>query len=885
MPGRVIAAFLLFLIPTQIEAQCNWTARSSSQFRASVLDVAGDLNDLWIATGYGVQLLDRTVDPPAPIASVALPDTTRVVLPRGGGSDIVYAGSGSRLYVLRKAGRTIQVVRSVDAGGTVNDIVFATYLFVATSNGLAHFDPGDLTNPTRTTVTLATSSPNVTSLSVSGSTLYAADGDATVETFAINTPSSPQRIGALESLPRSISVHAIGARVYVSDGQNTDIFLNGTRVARTPFGSTSFASITTDEHFVAGSERAIHAVDFSVGGSPVELYEQPLAPTPGTTNRVSAMHLSGNRLYVAAGDIGLAPFDVSGFTRPYPVRSLASGPTSSALVSGTTAFVTPAAGGISEYATSGNFLSFSRTQNAERQFTLHPDSAFLATSGAMLMAQGLNVTLPKPIVSAFDSGTLAYAVLEDNTLWSAGRETDSATPRQVSIGAIRPALVSGAGAAIALTEVTAAGNTNIHYYADGNFTKPPRIFPILGAPIGNVALSGTHAAVFTYQGVSLVELASGNVSVLPDSGAVLAKQFVFAGSRLLELTDRSLLVWDVATRRLAREILLPADAIAIDANETLAVIATVDGVTSVSFDAAQRLPQPLPIRNSNRYYTKLAAGDDRLYAFGENGVDIYSTSIGYTPLFVTGLRVGGMVDLAASGDHLFTLSSNAAVTTYGPDGNQIAQTTLSQEAETRPLNIVSVGGAPWVSFATNCAAGICREKKTYVLDPLTLAITATLTGGVVDAVTNGARGYALFDIPSEVRVYNIADVRHPAQLVSRALDVSASSIAYASGIVHVAGAQLLAFDEATLSPVKALTLISNVPIDRMRVEGGCTVLAGRTFTPELHPTTGTPTALALPGIVRSLATSAGRLYFLTDTSIEVWSSTPATPPSRRRPVK
>lgn len=884
MPGRVKAAFLLFLIlPPTAAAQCNWTAQASSQFRATVLDLAGDGNDLWIATAYGVQLLDRTVDPPAPVAGVALPDTTRVVLPRGGGSDIVYAGSGSRLFVLRKSGRSIQIVRSVDAGGTVNDMVFATYLFVATSNGLAHFDPGDLTNPTRTTVAMTTSSPNVTSLSLAGTTLYAADGDASVEIFAISAPSNPQRTGALDSLPRSISVNATSSRVYVSDGQNTDIFVGGTRVARTPFGSTAFASIATDEHFVAGSERAVHAVDFSVGGSPVELFEQQLAPTPGTTNRVSAMQLSGGRLYVAAGDIGVATFDVNSFARPYPVRSLGGGSTSSALLSGTTAYVTPATGGISEYTTSGNFLTFSRTQFDDKRWTLHSDAgSYLASSGATLIAANLQATFPKAIVSAYDNG-FAYAVLEDNTLWSAGRTTDSATPRQISL-TIKPLLVSGSGSAIALTEVTEAGNTNVHYFVDGDFTKTPRTFPVLGAPIGNVALSATHAALATYQGVTLIDLATGSAAVLPDSGLVLAKQFVFAGSRLLELTDRSLMVWDIATRRLVREIALPADAIAMDTNATLAVIATGDGVTSVSFDAPQRLPVPLPIRNSNRYYTKLVSGDDRLYAFGENGIDIYSTSIGYTPLYAGAVRAGGIIDLAASNDHLFTLLGNATVTTYGPDGNVIVQTTL-QDTDARPLNVVSVGGAPWVSVATNCAAGVCREKKTHVLDPLTLAVTATLPGGIVDAVTNGTRAYALFDIPSEVRVFNIADVRHPAQLVSRTLDVTASSIAYASGIVHVAGAQMQAFDEATLSPAKALTPIANVPIDRVRIEGGCAVLAGKTYTPELHPSTGTASALALPGAVRSLATRPGRLYFLTDTSIEVWSSTPATPPSRRRPTK
>jgi hypothetical protein len=889
MSGRVKAAFssLLFLLIAQPAfPQCSFTTRSSSAFRASMLDLAVDGNDLWAATGYGVQWLDRSVDPPALVASIGLPDTTRVVRASGG---FVYAGSGSRIYVLRKNGRAIEVVRSVAAGGTVNDIAIQIALFAATSNGIAHFTLTDPANPVRTNAELATSSPNVTSLSIAVVTLYAADGDSSVEMFTIAVPSQPQRTGALDSLPRSISVNAMSSRVYVSDGQNTDVFANGIRVARTPFGSTSFAAIATDEHFLAGSDLAVHAVDFSVGNNPVELYEQAIPATPGTINRITAMQLAGNRLYVAAGDAGLAVFDTTSFARPYPVRSLAGGSTTSTAINPPVVYATPATGGISEYSASGNVLTFSRTTNTDRQWTMHSRyvSAFVAVSGArvLLPTNNYTTTFPKPILSAATDNLTVWAVLDDNTLRSVATTTD-ATPQQIPLSFKPSSIVTFEGAG-ALVELTAEGTTRIHFYRERDFTSAPVTRTVAGAPIGNVVQHRDRIVLATFEGISVINPGSGETFLLPDSNAVLAKQFALpTASTLLELTDRTLRVWDLAARRLTREIVLPADAIAMDANELLAAIATTDGVTTVNYTAAQRLPQFLPIRNANRYSTKAVASDDRLYVFGENGIDIYTTTIGDMPQFVTGLRTAGVIDLAASDEHLFTLAGNSTVTTHGRDGNAIIQATITDGTESRPLSIVSIGGAPWVSLATTCANGICREKKTFILDPLTLAVTATMSGGVVDVVASGTRAYALFDTPSEVRVLSIADPRNPVQTASRALPGPANSIAYSEGAVYVAGTNVQGFDENALGPSqRVITPIATGPVDRIRFVNGCAVLSQRTFAPELHTANGSGTALELPSAVRSVATQNGRIFFLTETSIEVWSAVPATKPSRRRPVK
>src|ERR1043166_846812 len=220
MRGCVIAVLFLSLLPSAFP-QCTLTPISSAPFRASVLDVSIDGNELWAATGYGVQLFDRTVDPPQRLASIAIPGVTRIVRAKNG---IVYVGSGSSIHVVRRAGKGLEIVRAVDAGGTVNDILLATYLFAGTANGIAHFDLADPTNPVRTNVTFATSGTNIFSLATANSSLYAADGDSSVDVFSIASPAVPQKTGTLASLPRTNAVHAVGSRLYTTDGLNTEVF-------------------------------------------------------------------------------------------------------------------------------------------------------------------------------------------------------------------------------------------------------------------------------------------------------------------------------------------------------------------------------------------------------------------------------------------------------------------------------------------------------------------------------------------------------------------------------------------------------------------------------------------------------------------------------------
>ncbi|MGH9423388.1 MAG: hypothetical protein ACRD3J_25670, partial [Thermoanaerobaculia bacterium] len=212
MLGRVAVAISILFLAVSAFPQCNLTQVASIPFRASYLDISIDGNDLWAATSYGLSLYDRSVDPPVLVASLPLPGITRTVRASNG---LAYAGSGSTIFVVRKNGRSLQLVRGVDAGATINDLLLTTLdLYVATINGLTQWDLLDPTTPSKTSAVFTTSSTNVRSLALNGSILFTADGDSSVESFNISVHSIPNAAGTISTLPFSTAVTAAAGRLY-----------------------------------------------------------------------------------------------------------------------------------------------------------------------------------------------------------------------------------------------------------------------------------------------------------------------------------------------------------------------------------------------------------------------------------------------------------------------------------------------------------------------------------------------------------------------------------------------------------------------------------------------------------------------------------------------
>jgi hypothetical protein len=892
MRGRVkaVLSLLLLSLSGSLFADCSWTPQYSAELRTTALDVAVDGSYVWLATGYGVQLLenDRVVD------SLAIPGNTRVVRPNGAG--LAYVGSGSRVHIVRRDGNTLQLVRSIPARATVNDIVIAGHLFVATTNGIDHFDLVDPTNPFKTNVSLATSSPNVTSLAVGRNTLYAADGDTSVEMFSIAVPSIPQGTGALDSLPRSAYVHFANDWVFVSDafGQNTDVFSGSARFVRMPFGSASF-NANGQTYFVAGPDRTLRAIDMTSTVRIAERFETLLPPTDGTDNAIHAIARNGNTLYVAAGDLGLVKLDATSFAKPFTLVSYAGAPVSSVRAAGDKAWFANVAGTITEQriVPAGVDLTNLRTWEAGVGAVIRDsrDNGLLTTNGAQATLWALvsatptaaaTFTFADTIVDAVASDAFLVALLANNTVWY----TPSAQTTPTKLPITEALLLARAGSAVVIAEVQVeTGKTVLHHYRNGDFAQPAQKFTIAGAAIGSIALDATRAAIFTFNGINVVDLATGNVRVIADSARTIPKELAFAGDDLLVLEARNLLVYDDA-RTLVRELDLPADADAFDIAGNVAVIASTEGpAAALIHGSVPSIDAPF----TSTYATKIAASGQHVYLFDKEGVDIYSTAMGEAPRYVTTARATGLIDLAANDTTLFTLAGNGVLTAWSPAGTIIGQASIRDGSDSQPLALHTVANAVWLSLSSGCTTGNC-QRKTYVLDPRSLTVTTTLTGAVRDVVVSGNRAYALFDTPNELRVIDVADALHPAQVVAVARPSTATSLAREPGTVHVLGDKLYSFSDTTLTFTgdRFAAVTTTDPAQQIRIEGGCAIVTGRSESPQLFTLpswNAHGSQRDVPSAMREVAMQPGRLFLLTGHSLEIWTSTASQPMPRRRSVR
>ncbi|HET8772506.1 MAG TPA: hypothetical protein VFP80_01895, partial [Thermoanaerobaculia bacterium] len=832
MRGRVQVLLLLVSLSIPAFPQCSWTPRASAQFRTTALDVAVQDGFVWLATGYGVTLIDANTLTVAD--SVALPGSTRVIHTDARG--VTYAGSGSRLYVLTRNGNTLNVVRFVDAGGTVNDIAAAgSYLFVATSNGLAHFDALEATNPIRHPVLLPTTSTNVTSVAATPQRLYAADGDASVDIFAISVPSIPQRTGELASLPFATAVHATGDMVLVSDvfGQNTDVFIGSSRVARLTVGTNAFAAFANGVHFTAGADRTLRVVDFNSTAAAKEIYEHTLSPIGGTDHVIHEMVRAGNKLYVAAGDIGLAVYDLGTLAPPYPVAAYRTSTTTTTVLSGDRAWFADATGLITETKIDPSGLSMTTERtwmggvlvqdvDGTNLLTSKDATATIWSLSGATPAQTQTATFRTTVTGARFHGNGMVALLADGSVWTGG-----ATPQQVSLPKI--AFLDRAGTTWTFAENNAdAGTTVVHHFPTSDLAATPSKFSIPGAATG-LATSPARIAVHTFGGLRVLNHDGSTHATL--SLPLLPRKFTFSGNDLLVLGDRSLLVYDDA-KTLVRTHELPANGVAVDAAPSVATIATAEGMMAVSYLGTPPPPPPV-VPFAGRFYSKVVAAGERAYLFDSLGIDVFSTATGTLPRYMTSVSAAGVLDVAATPGGLFTLSANGTVSAYSPHGVLLRSMTINEGPDTQPLAIDAAGSAVWVSISKGCLTGGC-QNRTLVLDPSTMTVAATMNGTVADVVTANDRAYALFELPNEVRVLNVANPLQPAQIMAIAAPNRAVSVATHQNRVLVLGDRLYEYAETLVLKGTHLSAISPDRAQQVRVDGNCLLITARGASPETY---------------------------------------------------
>lgn len=893
MRGRVTLFLTTFLfLATAASPQCNYRLEYSAPLRATYFDAVIDGNDLWAATGYGVQLFDRSIDPPRLIASLAVPETTRSIDVRDG---IAYAGSGTAVHVVRRAGERLELVRSLDVAAQVNDVVStASTLYVATANGLVAFDRRDPLSPAAPVV-LSTSNSNVLSLARSGEDVYAADGDRTVERFRGTSPS-----GALTSLDRSLSVTVAGSRILVSDGQQTQIFAaSGSSIATPLIGALTAAAWDANTLFVAGNDRRFRAVDLALAEQPVELFAADIVPTGGTVNRIGALIVAGSRLYVAGGDAGLLSLDTAGFTAPHAVRSYRFGAKTSIVDGGTVLFASDAENGLSAISRfSSGSLAQERTWATAQSHTVHDlrNNILLTSSGSTASLWAVTstpseiaaVSTAAPVRAAvLESASRAVVLLTDGTLWRVTAEGTAAIAR-LDVPAATLLARSDAGTAVA--SLNAEGTTDIRFYPNSDFTAQPRTFSVPGAAM-TMAADQSRIATFTFRGVTIVDFATATPveTVLPQSNTALVRNLALRGSTLIDITQSSLRVWNIDERRLVRSFTMPADTLTVSLHPS-AAMATVlagDSVVTVNYESASRQPVQTSIVSGNRYPRKAVATATRLFIFDGQSVEIYETGHGASPRHTATISVPGALDIAASESSLFVVFSNRTVTAFTLAGLPIRSTTVDEGADTLPLSISTAGGVPWVSVRRGCTTTGC-EERTVVLDPSSLVRTASLDGGVNDLAVSGSTVYALMDVPpsTEIRSYSISDPLHPSLTGSRPAEGSSTAIATDGVTLFTMGTRLYSYTTSLTKIGEDLGSTAVTAATDLADDEGCAVITGRSGAAELYRRTGsqwTPSGfISIPGVSRGIVQQPGKILILTDYSVEVWSRLAPQPAPRRR---
>jgi hypothetical protein len=177
-------------------------------------------------------------------------------------------------------------------------------------------------------------------------------------------------------------------------------------------------------------------------------------------------------------------------------------------------------------------------------------------------------------------------------------------------------------------------------------------------------------------------------------------------------------------------------------------------------------------------------------------------------------------------------------------------------------------------------------RKTLVLDPKTLAVTATMNGGATRVVTSGTRAYALFELPDQVRVIDIANPLQPSLVMAEVSPALASDIGYFGGKVYVLADRIYGYTESLLATGTSLSSVAAT--QSMAIDGDCAVITGRNENPDFFALplwNQTSAHVEIPSPVRMLAQQPGRLFVLTDHSIEVWTTAPPPSPPRRRAAR
>jgi hypothetical protein len=886
----------------------------SHDFRRPAIDLALIDGNLWVTDGYGVTLYTPAI-PPRPIGRIALPGTTSSVT---GSGSTAWIRSGRDLVSASWNGHSIVVHRTIPFDQPIEHMTVSNgYLYLATSTGIVQIDP-DLPDSRRT---LTTSTGFAVHLFSDQKTLWAADGDRTIEVYSIEHPSLPQQIDTIETqIIGATRVYVSGDLLFVSNGRQTEV-LTGPRppsqsIGFVPFGAATFDLAAGGIGFMAGQDTTVRALDFRFsGGPPAILFEERIPPSTGPSNRISAIAAEPGRVFVAAGDAGLHAYDTSGFTAPFQVvktplpEAAAIATVSESLVVASSSADFPR---VYRTETSGALTEQSRWENhaGARVRDASADRVLLTTgssvriinpsSGTLLREQSMGAT----VVSAVLTPNEVWAVLSNRTLRRLDLDDPQSTPVTVTIDGAEPNFIERNAertklAAGSIRDDGETTKTTIHLFEPSN-PSAARSMTVTGAATSGAAITSGAVAIATFRGLSVLRVEEGNEIVSPLGEGIVPVDLTAVGNEIIVVGSSGIQRRRAADGALTEEIPIHSDGLAVTSTPSgsRVLIGASDATYVLDIETPSRLPVSMAAPMSSRYFTEMVVSNGVLHLLEHDlVVSVPIVSGALSNLMRSTLIEGGAVGIAAVDGGFCALDTRGVIRCFDAAARPIAATTIPAPDDASFLRIHGLGDTVWVSLLKGCPDEEGCRKRTVVarLTGGALPVIAEIEGEVVDLDGSGDRVAVVTELPRELRVYSLAGGA-PSLLAGRPIDheTAAVSLDPSRQSIYLLGMRLFVFDSVSLDLTAELldpftpSVGMSLRNQNLLVDGSRALITGRREMPMLLEIVGPNLwiergTILLPSVARRAAAWDDFVIILTSHSIEILG--PGDAPSRRRAVR
>lgn len=888
---RIVPVLFSALVFSSALAQSlPWPVTHSGAMRLTAYDLAVDGGEVWTAAGWGV-VHQHAVEGSAPDSgtSVAVPGLTSTIAARDGRA---WAGSGSVLYTMAETSDGLVIEDALPLEGIVNDLLLhGDYLYAGTSTALLQID---LLNPSRPQIAreLPTSSGGVVSLARRGDRLFAVDGDVSVDIYNISIPSVPQRTSELNVFPRNATVSIAADSILVSDGRQTRIFAPGETpsfVGTLPTGVDAAVDLGNRLAAVA-SGRQVRIWDLTTPASAALLWTTSTPVTDGSVNRATSIALAAGALIAASGDGGQLAWNVDDLVAPYATLAWRSAAVTSIVTGGDVVITGLAGGGMEMWRrVSGGLDRRGSFEETATWSVADVDSGrFIAFSGTTLGLWSHSTLPPQKVATAQLPAGARAAVLRDSKAWvlltnGTAVTVDFTTSQPLvqpwDAGVQSPYGVAAAGDRMAVIGLSGSESV-VRVHTIGGPSTAPVTIPG-SASVGFTVDSSGRVAALTFAGLHLID-PEGDVRVVPDLSP--ASDLEIAGEELVLLRGDELEIrgWDDGqVRRTVRmpgsfEVTAPVQGTGqvVLAGETMVGVARID--------AAAGHPVEVSAGSTNRFPRDLMVEEEWVYVRESRRMVKHRLSPGGSLTAVAWFDVpGGVVDLVVVEDTPFALDNVGRITRLDWRGEAKDSVELPRGGDFVALDLESVGGALHASYRRGCSEGAC-EKRTEVLDPDSLDITASLEGGVIASTVSGDTAYVITDLPRAIRRLDVSDPLHPVVTTTRLLDEDFVSVAWdvSRSAVWILGDRLVRLDPVSLATQSEFLepweadeggqLSYND--QEVRVNGGVLIVSGRAPGPAIwvdgNPA-GTPAVWATPAAARRMEPLRDGIIVMTDSSIEI----------------